>query len=74
MHLFASAMQLAMHALRFGSMVKYRAWHSAMQDWRFASHPVCAAAWVGSTAIRTRMAEAKNRNKPVEWRISYGRI
>jgi hypothetical protein len=36
-------MQLAMHALRFGSMLKNRAWHSVMQERRFASHSVCAA-------------------------------
>jgi hypothetical protein len=74
MHLFASATQSAMHASRFGSTAKYCARHSAMQDRRFGSHPVCAAVWVGSAAAKARVAEAKSRSRPAEWRIGYGRI
>jgi hypothetical protein len=74
MHLFASATQFAMHALRFGSTVKYCARHSAMQDWRFGSHPVCASARVGPAAARARAADAKSRSGPAEWRIGYGRM
>jgi len=60
-----------MHALRFGSMLKNRAWHSVMQDRRFTSHSVCAAVWVGPAATKPRMAKAKSRSKPTEWRISW---
>jgi hypothetical protein len=74
MHLFASATQLAMHVSRFGSILKYCARHSAMQDRRFGSHPVCAALWRGSAVTRAREAETKSRSRPAEWRISYGRM
>ena len=65
MHLFASDTQLAMHALRLGSMAKCCARHSAMQVWRLASHPVCAAARVGSAADQ---GEGGGSEKPQQGR------
>lgn len=75
MHLFASAAQLAMHAPRFGSTLKYCARHSAMQDCRFGSHAACAASRVGSAATWARTAAAmKSRNVGAKLRIGYGRM
>lgn len=64
-HLFASATHLAMHASRFGSMLKNCARHSAVQARRLASHAVCAAAPVPSGATRRR-TKARSGNKELE--------
>ncbi len=70
MHLFASVMQLVMHASRFGSTAKNRARHSATQDRRLASHTVCAIVRVGSNTTMIIIKVAQSRSRAAERRGS----